>query len=40
MLILLYPVSRTRQDATVRQILRITELHGEGDLAKAREALV
>jgi hypothetical protein len=32
-------VRRTQQDATIRQNLRLTELHSDGDLAKACEAL-
>lgn len=39
MLILFCPVSRTQQDATIRQNLRLTELQSDGDLAKACEAL-
>jgi len=37
-LILLHPVSRTQQDTPIREHLRLTKLHGEGELAKAREA--
>ena len=39
MLILLCPMSRTQQYATIWKNLRLTELHGDGELPETCEAL-